>query len=158
MIKSEKSDSRLMVAEKSPTVRPISATRFVLHPAFRDFVFTGAATTFTVIAATAVISILGKRVGATLLAEYLLLRRMASWFQSGVQVPSAVALPRFVAFNIDESGLVRQTYFVAATLTSGGIALLLGVVLLFWHIPLSRLMFGSRDRKSTRLNSSHIPL
>jgi O-antigen/teichoic acid export membrane protein len=145
MIKSEKSDSRLMVAEKSPTVRPISATRFVLHPAFRDFVFTGAATTFTVIAATAVISILGKSVGATLLAEYLLLRRMASWFQSGVQVPSAVALPRFVAFNIDESGLVRQTYFVAATLTSGGIALLLGVVLLFWHIPLSRLMFGSSD-------------
>ena len=122
---------------------PFSAVRFRLHPALRDFAVTGTATFLAGVAAMVVISILGKTVGPVLLGEYLLIRRMASWFQAGVQLPSGVALPRFVAFNIDGSHLIKQTYFLAALLTSCVIALFLGIVLLFWRNAISHLLFGS---------------
>lgn len=124
--------------------RPVlSSIRFTVHPAIRDFAVTGMATVLAGVAAMVVISILGKTLGPVLLGEYLLIRRMASWFQAGVQLPSGVALPRFVAFNINESGVIKQTYFVAALLLSCVIALLLSAVLLFWRNSLSHLLFGS---------------
>lgn len=126
-----------------PPNRPSSSTRFTFHPALRDFAVTGTSTLLAGVAAMAVISILGKSVGPALLGEYLLIRRMASWFQAGVQLPSGVALPRFVAFNINESPLIKQTYFLAALVTSCAIALFLAIILLFWRTALSHLLFGS---------------
>jgi O-antigen/teichoic acid export membrane protein len=130
-------------AKEALSQGPFSSVRFALHPAIRDFAVTGTASFLVGVAAMVVISILGKTVGPLLLGEYLLIRRMASWFQAGVQLPSGVALPRFVAFNTDESGLIKQTYFLAALLTSCAIAALLSIVLLFWRNALSRLFFGS---------------
>jgi len=118
-------------------------TRFVVHPAYRDFALTGSASFLVGLAAMLVISILGRTAGPVFVGEYLLIRRMASWFQAGVQLPSGVALPRFVAFNIDQSGLIRQTYFLGALLVSCLIGLMLGAILLFWRNALSHLFFGS---------------
>jgi O-antigen/teichoic acid export membrane protein len=127
--------------------------RFTLHPALRDFVVTGTASFLVAVAAVVVISILGKTGGPVLLGEYLLIRRMASWFQAGGQLPSAVALPRFVAFNMEEPSLIRQTYFLAALLASCVIALLLITVLMIWRNVLSQLFFGS-----ARLDHLVLPL
>ncbi len=127
--------------------------RFTLHPALRDFVVTGTASFLVAVAAAAVISILGKTVGPVLLGEYLLIRRMASWFQAGIQLPSGVALPRFVALNIDEPSSIRQTYLLAALLASCVIALFLIIVLMIWRNALSQLFFGS-----ARLDHLVLPL
>jgi O-antigen/teichoic acid export membrane protein len=105
------------------------------------------------VAAAVVISILGKTVGPVLLGEYLLIRRMASWFQAGIQLPSGVALPRFVALTIDEPSSIKQTYFLAALLASSVIALFLSLVLIFWRNALSQLFFGS-----ARLDHLVLPL
>jgi O-antigen/teichoic acid export membrane protein len=130
-------------AKQVLTATAFSSIRFTLHPAFRDFAVTGTASFLAGAAAMVVISILGKTVGPLFLGEYLLIRRMASWFQAGVQLPSAIALPRFVAFNIDESSLVKHAYFLAALLASCGIALFLGAILMFWRDTFSHLFFGS---------------
>jgi O-antigen/teichoic acid export membrane protein len=137
MITSENTDKAIFSERRSTSLR------FALHPAFRDFAVTGTTSFLVGVAAMVVISILGKATGPVFVGEYLLIRRMASWFQAGVQLPSGVALPRFVAFNMDESVLIRQTYFLGALLTSCLIALLLGIILLFWRNPLSHLFFGS---------------
>ena len=117
--------------------------RFRLHPAVRDFGLTGSASLLTAVAAMVVIALLGRALGGALLGEYLLIRRMASWLQAGVQLPSGVALPRFVAFSIDEPGFVKQGYFLAALLSGCGIALSLGAVLMTWKSSLGQLLFGS---------------
>lgn len=126
---------------------------FAVHPAVRDLVLTGSASFLTGLAAMAVISIFGKMGGPALLGEYLLIRRMASWFQAGIQLPSGVALPRYVAFNINEPGLRRQTYFLGALLASCAIALLLSAVLMLCRNALSQLLFGS-----TKLDYLMLPL
>lgn len=126
---------------------------FAVHPAVRDLVLTGGASFLTGLAAMAVISILGKTGGPALLGEYLLIRRMASWFQAGIQLPSGVALPRYVAFNINEPRVRRQTYFLGALLASCTIAVLFSVVLMSWRNALSQLLFGS-----TKLGHLVLPL
>lgn len=137
MIRSENTTKPVLSAS------PFASIRFTLHPAFRDFALTGTASFLAGLGAMVVISILGKTLGPLFLGEYLLIRRMASWFQAGVQLPSAIALPRFVAFNIDESSLVKQAYFLAALLASCGIALFLSAILMFWRDTFSHLFFGS---------------
>jgi O-antigen/teichoic acid export membrane protein len=124
--------------DKAPFVR-----RFALHPALRDFGLTGSASFLTAVAAMLVIAVLGRSLGAAVLGEYLLIRRMASWLQAGVQLPSGVALPRYVAFSVDEPHSIKQAYFLSALLTGCGIALALGVILIAWKSPLSHLFFGS---------------
>jgi O-antigen/teichoic acid export membrane protein len=117
--------------------------RIVVHPALRDFGLTAATSFLVAIAAMVVISLVGRTLGPVLLGEYLLIRRMASWLQAGVQLPSAVALPRYVAISFDEPHSIRQTYFLAALLTGCGIALLLDAILIIWRTALSHLFFGS---------------
>jgi O-antigen/teichoic acid export membrane protein len=126
--------------ETSPVVR-----RFALHPALRDFGLTGSASFLTALAAMLVIALVGRTLGAALLGEYLLIRRMASWLQAGVQLPSGVALPRYVAFSVDEPHAVKQAYFLAALLSGCGIALLLAAILITWKSSLSHLLFGSAE-------------
>jgi len=130
-----------------------SVRRFALHPALRDFGLTGAASFLTAVAAMVVIAILGRTLGAALLGEYLLIRRMASWLQAGVQLPSGVALPRYVAFSIDEPHSIKQAYFLSALLTGTGIALVIGAILITWKGFLSHLFFGS-----AQLNHLVLPL
>lgn len=117
--------------------------RLALHPALWDFGLTGSTSLVTALAAMVVISLVGKTLGPELLGEYLLIRRMASWLQAGVQLPSGVALPRYVASSVDQTRSTKQTYFLSALLTAFGIALLLAVILMLWRDALSRAFFGS---------------
>jgi O-antigen/teichoic acid export membrane protein len=127
--------------------------RITVHPAIRDLGFLGASTFLTAVAAMVVISLVGKAFGATLLGEYLLIRRMASWLQAGVQLPSGVALPRYVAASLDDPESPKVTYFVAALGSACGIGLLICLVLAVWRIRISQLFFGS-----TRLDHLVFPL
>jgi O-antigen/teichoic acid export membrane protein len=127
--------------------------RFTLHPALRDFGLTGSTSFLVSVATMVVIAIVGRTQGPALLGEFLLIRRMASWLQGGVQLPSGVALPRYVAASINENLSTKQTYFVAALLTGCGIAVLMGAVLMIWRVPLSKLFFGSAE-----LNHLILPL
>jgi O-antigen/teichoic acid export membrane protein len=137
-VQSEAPVSMIDPKDMAPSVR-----RFALHPALRDFGLTGAASFLTAIAAMVVIALLGRTLGAALLGEYLLIRRMASWLQAGVQLPSGVALPRYVAFSIDEPHSIKQAYFLSALLTGSGIALAISAILITWKGFLSHLFFGS---------------
>lgn len=138
MAQPEGSFIALAPEEASPVGR-----RFVLHPALRDFGLAGSASFLAALAAMVVIALIGRALGAALLGEYLLIRRMASWLQAGVQIPSGVALPRYVAFHNIGARSIKQTYFVVAFLTGCGIALLLGAILIIWRTALSHLFFGS---------------
>lgn len=119
--------------------------RLNVHPAVRDLGFMGSSSFITAVAAMVVIAIVSKSFGAALLGEYLLIRRMASWLQAGVQVPSGVALPRYVAASLHDSDSLKLSYFFSAMLTACGIGVLLCVILLMWREQISRLLFGSAE-------------
>jgi len=116
-----------------------------MHPALRDLGVVGASGFATALAGMLVISVVGKAFGAALLGEYLLIRRMASWLQAGVQMPSGVALPRYVSATLDEPDSPKVAYFVSALLAACGIGLLTCFVLLTWRHPISGMLFGSSD-------------
>ena len=117
--------------------------RLKMHPALRDLGVVGASGFITAIAGMLVISVVGKAFGAALLGEYLLIRRMASWLQAGVQLPSGVALPRYVSASLDDPNSPKLAYFVSALLAACGIGLLTCFVLLVWRHRISGLFFGS---------------
>lgn len=119
--------------------------RLSMHPALRDMGVVGLSSFLAAIAAMLVISIVGKAFGPILLGEYLLIRRMAAWLQAGVQLPSGVALPRYVAANLDGPNSTKIAYFVAALMTACAIGFLLCFVLLLWPIQISGLFFGSPE-------------
>jgi len=116
-----------------------------MHPALRDLGVVGASGFVTAIAGMLVISVVGKAFGAALLGEYLLIRRMASWLQATVQLPSGVALPRYVSASIDDPNSPKVTYFISALLSACGIGLLTCFVLLVWRHSISGLFFGSSE-------------
>ena len=116
-----------------------------MHPALRDLGAVGVSSFLAAIAAMLVISIMGKAFGAALLGEYLLIRRMASWLQAGVQLPAGVALPRYVSAGLNDPNSPKEAYFVSALLTACGIGLLSCIVLLLWRHPISKLVFGSSE-------------
>jgi O-antigen/teichoic acid export membrane protein len=117
--------------------------RLKMHPALRDLGVVGASGFITAIAGMLVISVVGKAFGAALLGEYLLIRRMASWLQAGVQLPSGVALPRYVSASLDDPNSPKLAYFVSALLAACGIGLLTCFVLLVWRHRISGVLFGS---------------
>jgi O-antigen/teichoic acid export membrane protein len=114
-----------------------------MHPALRDLGVVGASGFVTAVAGMLVISVVGKAFGAALLGEYLLIRRMASWLQAGVQLPSGVALPRYVSASLDDSNSPKLSYFVSALLAACAIGLLTCCVLLVWRHRIGQLFFGS---------------
>lgn len=115
------------------------------HPALRDFGLMGSTSFLVSITTMAVIAVVGRTRPAALLGEYLLIRRMASWLQGGVQLPSGVALPRYVASAVNEPHSTKQAYFLAALLTSCGTALLICIALILGRNPLSRIFFGTQQ-------------
>lgn len=83
--------------------------------------------------------------GPGLLGEYLLVRRMASWLQAVVVLPSGIALPRYVAASAGQPASTRQAYFVGAAVTACGLALLLTLILVVWRSSISRVIFGRAE-------------
>jgi O-antigen/teichoic acid export membrane protein len=124
---------------------------FSVHPLLRHVGLTGLTSVVTSVAAMIVISLVGRILGPILLGEYLLVRRIASWLQAVVVLPSGIALPRYVAASVDEPASIRQTYFLGAVVTACGLALLLTAVLVAWKGAVSRLIFGSAELSSLAL-------
>jgi O-antigen/teichoic acid export membrane protein len=116
--------------------------RLSVHPLLRNVGLTGFASLATSLAAMIVISLIGRTVGPVLLGEYLLVRRMASWLQAVVVLPSGIALPRYVAASVDDPAS-QQTYFLGAVVTACGLALGLTAILVLWKNSMSQLIFGS---------------
>lgn len=121
------------------------APRISVHPLLRNVGLTGLTTVATSVAAMIAISLVGRILGPVLLGEYLLVRRIASWLQAVVVLPSGIALPRYVAANVDAPASTRQTYFLGAVVTACGLALLLMVVLVAWKSSVSRVIFGDAE-------------
>ncbi len=118
-------------------------SRALLHPLFLDLGLT-AATEFTVlVAGLLVVSLFSRMLGAVALGEYLLLRRIAAWLQSGTQPSLGTALPRYVAHAVDRPGFEREAYFLAALACGGGLTVCFGIILNAAGGPFARWLFGS---------------
>ncbi len=117
--------------------------RLQVHPVIRDLAITAAASCVNFAAGLAVIALFGRLLGATLLGEYLLLRRVGTWLLPAAHLGLGVGLPRYVAYAHQRS-LDRQLEYFAAGF---GCILLcaasIGIVL--WLIPgaVGRIFFGS---------------
>src|SRR4051794_24006196 len=86
--------------------------RFRSHPLLLDMGLTGGAQVSLFVSNLLLISLFARFLGATEVAEYLLLRRVVTWLQSAVQMGLHVGIPRYVAY---ESGIAegkREPYFV----------------------------------------------
>ena len=127
-------------------VANISGSRIGLNPLVLDLGLT-AATGFTeLVASLLVVSLIGRKLGAIALGEYLLLRRVYSWLQSGALLGSSTALPRYVAHALGKPATERAGYFRAALACSGGVAACSGILFNAVRAPLAERFFGSAQR------------
>jgi O-antigen/teichoic acid export membrane protein len=122
--------------------------RVSLNPLVRNVGLTGLTSLLTAVAAMVVISLVGRLLGPALLGEYLLLRRMASWLQAAVVLPSGIALPRYVAACVNEPHAAKQGYFLAASVAGSALAIVLMILFSLRKDITSRLIFGSAQMAS----------
>ncbi len=127
-----------------PFVRP-ARWRFKSHPLLLDFGFTGAAQVSLFVSNLLLISLFARFLSAAGVAEYLLLRRVVIWLQSGVQLGLFVGIPRYVAY---ETGLPEgrpENYFAAGAACLAVVGAAVGLILNLWGQGFSRLLFGSGE-------------
>ena len=108
-----------------------------------DLGFTSAAQISLFVSNLLLVSLFARFLSATALAEYLLLRRVVAWLQSGVQLGLLVGIPRYVAHEAAGADGQPETYFALGAACLATVALTLGIILNFWHLTFSRLLFGS---------------
>ena len=113
------------------------------HPLLLDLGFTSAAQISLFVSNLLLVSLFARFLSATALAEYLLLRRVVAWLQSGVQLGLLVGIPRYVAHEAAGPDGQPETYFALGAACLATVALTLGIILNFWHLTFSRLLFGS---------------
>jgi O-antigen/teichoic acid export membrane protein len=113
------------------------------HPLLLDFGFTSAAQISLFVSNLLLISLFARFLNATALAEYLLLRRVVAWLQSGVQLGLLVGIPRYVAHEAAAVEGKPEDYFAAGAACLGVVAIGLGILLNLWPREFSRLLFGS---------------
>lgn len=124
-----------------------------VHPVLKDLAVTASVSLVNFLASLLVISMFGRLLGLTLLAEYLLLRRVAAWLQPVTHLGLGVGLPRFVAHSSKEPRERQLEYFAATILAVLSFTTVLGVTLWLGRTPLGKLFFGS-----TQLSGLVIPL
>lgn len=123
--------------------KPTSPWFLRLHPFLRDLGLTGATQFGATLLNMFTISLFGRLMGPAALGEYLLLRRVVAWLQSGVQPASSLALPRYVASIGQESPGKREGYLLTALAFDGTLALCLFLVLNAGQGLFARWAFGS---------------
>jgi O-antigen/teichoic acid export membrane protein len=116
---------------------------FEVHPVLRDLTLTAAACFTNFAAGLSVISVFGHWWGLALLGEYLLLRRVASWFQPLSHLGMGVALPRYIAYSMNRFPGSELEYFAASATCILGFNSVLALVLYFERNALSTLLFGN---------------
>jgi O-antigen/teichoic acid export membrane protein len=118
-----------------------------VHPVVRDLAVTTATQVIIFFSMLFVISLVGRLLGAALLGEYLLVRRVVSWLMSGILLGLGVALPRYVAHTVGHSDGAPEKYFAATLVSLSTIAGGLGLCLTLWQPFFARVLFGSDGMK-----------
>jgi len=116
---------------------------FEVHPVLRDLTLTAAASFTNFAAGLFVLSVFGHWWGLALLGEYLLLRRVASWFQPLSHLGMGVALPRYIAYSINRIPGSELEYFAASATCILAFNSALALVLYYGRNSLSTLLFGN---------------
>ncbi len=116
-----------------------------VHPFFWDLGATSTTEILVLASGVFVVSLFGRLLGPLALGQYLLLRRVVSWIQSGTQLGLGVALPRYVAQSYQRRELEPLTYFVGATLCLGVMAMAVLVILILGRREWAQLFFGTHQ-------------
>jgi O-antigen/teichoic acid export membrane protein len=117
-----------------------------VHPVLRDLTLTAVACITNFAAGLVVISVFGHWWGLALLGEYLLLRRVASWFQPLSHLGMGVALPRYIAYSMNRFPGSELEYFAASATCILGFNSALALVLYYERNSLSTVLFGDAQR------------
>ena len=117
--------------------------RWSLHPFYRDITLTAATEFIILVTGMILVSLFGKLLGPVALAEYLLVRRVASGLQPTAQLGLGVALPRYVAQSTVKSAGESETYFLAALACLLASAAGLGALFCVNRDLFARWLFGS---------------
>lgn len=120
-----------------------SQPRITLHPLLVDIWLTTATQFAVLFVGLAVVSLLGRTVGAIALGEYLLLRRVYAWLQAVALLGMGGGLTRYVAHSEEKPDSERAGYFLAAVACGGAVTLGLVVVLNVTKSFSGRWLFGS---------------
>jgi O-antigen/teichoic acid export membrane protein len=110
-----------------------------------DLSFTGVTQVLGFVSNLVLVSLFARLLGATAVAEYLLLRRVVNWVQSALQCGLFVAVPRFVAYAENAEPGKQEEYFTAGAACLMTFTLSAAAVLLLWRSSFSRLLFGSSE-------------
>ena len=103
-----------------------------------------AATEFSILATSLLlVSLFGRLMGAVALGEYLLVRRVVTGLQSGVQMGFAVALPKHVARAVKGPEGQREAYFLVALSCLIAFAICVGLLLTAGRQAFARLLLGN---------------
>jgi O-antigen/teichoic acid export membrane protein len=134
-----------MASLAPPIARPSARLRLNPHPLLRDLFLTAGTELGILLASLLVISIFGRLLGAVALGQYLLLRRVLAWLQSGTQLGLGVALPRQVAHAVKGPEWHRPAYFVAGLSLVLGFALCVALVFRVDSPLFARMIFGRSE-------------
>lgn len=116
-------------------------------PFLRDVALTMGAECAVMTLSLVVISLVGRLLGPTALAEYLLVRRVLAWLTMGTLVGLGTALPRYVARAAAQSGTNNPSvYFWGASALLILSSLIFGVIAFIFRGTLADWLFGDSRR------------
>lgn len=113
-------------------------------PFIWDVALTFGAESAVLVSSLLLISVLGRWLGPVALAEYLLVRRVSTWFLAGSRLGLATALPRYVALASGTKARGREcpAYFLGGAATMMISAVFVGVILVVGRHGFADLFFG----------------
>jgi O-antigen/teichoic acid export membrane protein len=118
-----------------------------LHPVARDVLISGVTSVVVSCASLLVVSLVGRLGDPKAVAEYLLMRRVSAWILSGVLLGITMALPRYVAYAVNQPRL-QKNYFWAALGLGMAATSVVALVIDLGSSTFSRLLFGDREFKA----------
>ena len=117
-----------------------------LHPFLTDVLTSAGTQAIVFVSQIVCVSLVSKSMGAIVLAEFLLLKRVSAWFLSGSQLGLGIALPREIAHNPTETSAQARQLFAAGFLFLMLFVGSVGVVAALAARNLGQFLFGSDDR------------
>ena len=120
--------------------------RLRLHPFVFDVLTTGLTQVATLVANLVLVGAVSKEMGAVVLGEYLLVKRISSWLLSGSQLGLGVALPRQIAHTAKDVEVRAEQYFLAAFTVVVVFVTSLGLVAALNAQRVGRWCFGTENR------------
>jgi O-antigen/teichoic acid export membrane protein len=117
-----------------------------LHPFLFDVLTTGLTQAATVAANLILMGAVSKEMGAVVLGEYLLVRRISAWLLSGSQLGLGVALPRQIAHTVEDVKKRAGQYFLAGFTMVVVFVTSIGLVAALNAERVARWCFGSGNR------------